>query len=96
MISFLFGLLHGLGFASALQDVGLPENNIPLALVLFNTGVEIGQLVFVFLILVIAAGIRKINFQWPRWAYKTPAYVIGTLAMYWFIERLMIIFTAAS
>jgi hydrogenase/urease accessory protein HupE len=95
LISFLFGLLHGLGFASALQDVGLPENNIPLALVLFNTGVEIGQLAFVVVILVIAAGIRKINFQWPAWAYKTPAYVIGTLAMYWFIERLMIIFTGA-
>jgi hydrogenase/urease accessory protein HupE len=92
LISFLFGLLHGLGFASALQDVGLPENNIPLALALFNTGVEIGQLAFVFVILLISAGIKKIDFQWPGWVYKTPAYLIGTLAMYWFIERLMIIF----
>jgi hydrogenase/urease accessory protein HupE len=96
LISFLFGLLHGLGFASALQDVGLPENNIPLALVLFNTGVEIGQLAFVFLILLVSAGIKKINIQWPGWVYKTPAYMIGTLAMYWFIERVMTIFQMAT
>jgi hypothetical protein len=85
-------LLHGLGFASALQDVGLPENNIPLALFLFNAGVEIGQLAFVFLMLLIMTGVKKFNFRWPVWVYKTPAYLIGTLSMYWFFERLMIIF----
>jgi len=56
-------LLHGLGFASALQDVGLPENNIPLALFLFNAGVEIGQLAFVFLMLLIMTGVKKFNFR---------------------------------
>jgi hydrogenase/urease accessory protein HupE len=91
-VSFVFGLLHGLGFASALQDVGLPENNIPLALFLFNAGVEIGQLAFVFLMLLIMSAIKRFSFRWPVWVYKTPAYLIGTLSMYWFFERLMIIF----
>ena len=88
LVSFLFGLLHGLGFASALQDVGLPENNIPLALFLFNVGVEAGQLAFVFVMLLLMAGIQKLKFQWPPWVYKLPAYLIGTLAMYWLIERI--------
>jgi hydrogenase/urease accessory protein HupE len=92
LVSFLFGLLHGLGFANALQDVGLPENNIPLALFLFNVGVETGQLAFVFVMLLLMAGIRRFFFRIPNWAYKIPAYVIGTLAMYWFIERMVIIF----
>jgi hydrogenase/urease accessory protein HupE len=87
LVSFLFGLLHGLGFASALQDVGLPENNIPLALFLFNVGVEAGQLAFVFVMLFLMAGIRRTRFQLPQWSYKLPAYMIGTMAMYWFIER---------
>jgi hydrogenase/urease accessory protein HupE len=61
LVSFLFGLLHGFGFASALQDVGLPENNIPLALFLFNVGVEAGQLAFVFVMLLIIAGHKAIK-----------------------------------
>jgi len=89
LVSFLFGLLHGLGFASALQDVGLPENNIPLALFLFNVGVEAGQLAFVFVMLLLMAGFRRTRFQLPQWSYKLPAYMIGTMAMYWFIERLV-------
>ena len=90
LVSFLFGLLHGLGFASALQDVGLPKNNIPLALFLFNAGVEAGQLTFVFVMLLLIAGIRRLRFQLPQWSYKLPAYLIGTMAMYWFIERVLI------
>lgn len=88
IVSFVFGLLHGLGFASVLQDVGLPQNNIPLALFLFNVGVEIGQLVFVFVMLLVIAGFHRLTFKFPQWVYKTPAYLIGTLAMFWFIERL--------
>ena len=91
LVSFLFGLLHGLGFASALQDVGLPDNNIPLALFLFNTGVEAGQLAFVFAMLLIIAGIRQLRIQLPQWSYRLPAYLIGMMAMYWFIERLVAI-----
>ena len=92
MVSFLFGLLHGLGFASALQDVGLPENNIPLALFLFNAGVEIGQLAFVFVMLLVVAGFKRISFNFPKMVYKIPSYLIGTMAMYWFIERVLAIF----
>jgi hypothetical protein len=91
LVSFLFGLLHGLGFASALQDVGLPQQNIPLALFLFNVGVEIGQLAFVFVILLLMSGISRLKLQLPSWSYKIPAYLIGTLSMYWFIERVVAI-----
>jgi len=92
LVSFLFGLLHGLGFASALSDVGLPQHNIPMALFLFNVGVELGQLSFVMLMLVLIALIKRIRFKFPNWVYKAPAYTVGILAMYWFIERALIIF----
>jgi hydrogenase/urease accessory protein HupE len=89
LVSFLFGLLHGLGFASALQDVGLRQNNIPLALFLFNVGVEAGQLSFVFVMLLLMALIGRSIVRLPQWGYKLPAYMIGTMAMYWFIERIV-------
>jgi hydrogenase/urease accessory protein HupE len=87
IVSFLFGLLHGLGFAGALQDLGLPENNILSALFLFNAGVEIGQLAFVFAMLLIMAGISKIHFTKQPWQKYLAPYFIGSLAAYWFIER---------
>lgn len=92
LVAFMFGLLHGLGFASALQDIGLPENNIPMALFLFNVGVELGQLAFVLVLLLIMTSIRRLKLEWSLWIYNVPAYFIGTLAMYWFIERLVAIF----
>ena len=92
IVSFLFGLLHGLGFAGALQDVGLPDNNISIALFLFNAGVEVGQLIFVFVMLLMMAGIRQFKLRFPESILKAPAYLIGTFAMYWFIERLVLIF----
>ncbi|NQZ99218.1 MAG: HupE/UreJ family protein [Myxococcales bacterium] len=82
-----FGLLHGLGFAGALQQVGLPQGEIPLALFAFNVGIELGQLAFVALILVTWAAVRAVPFEWPRWAARVPAYGIGPLAAYWFFER---------
>lgn len=82
-----FGLLHGLGFAGALQQVGLPEGEIPLALFAFNVGIEIGQLAFVALVLASWAALRAVSFEWPKWALRVPAYGIGTLAAYWFFER---------
>lgn len=91
MVAFLFGLLHGLGFAGALQDVGLPDNNISIALFLFNAGVEVGQLIFVFVMLLMMAGIRQFKLRFPESILKAPAYLIGTFAMYWFIERLVLI-----
>jgi len=91
VIAFTFGLLHGLAFAGALSEIGLPPKATPQALFLFNVGVEIGQLMF------IAAAIAamklyaaaRARFRWtdPAWAHAAPAYVIGGLASYWLIER---------
>jgi hydrogenase/urease accessory protein HupE len=91
-IAFTFGLLHGLGFAGALAEVGLPQNAIPLALLFFNVGVEIGQLLFVAAVL--AAGalaramLRRLSVEPPRWLWWVPPYAIGSLAGFWTIERI--------
>jgi hypothetical protein len=77
-----------LGFAGALRDVGLPQHNIPMALFLFNVGVELGQLTFVTIVLFLITVIKRLNFKLPKWSYQIPAYMIGTMAMYWFIQRL--------
>jgi uncharacterized membrane protein YqjE len=80
-------LLHGLGFAGALNEIGLPEQSIPLALLLFNIGVELGQLGFIGAILLVYAIFRRYAWPRPRWASLAPAYLIGTVAAYWTIER---------
>lgn len=93
VISFSFGLLHGFGFAGALQDIGLPQNDIPLALLAFNLGVELGQLLFVFVLLIAAGLLRYALGQTFRVqkapALKVAAYGIGIVSAYWFIERLV-------
>lgn len=88
IIAGLFGLLHGLGFAGALSEIGLPQTDVPLALLSFNIGIEIGQLVFVGLVLVAWAVLRRIPIVWPQFAKHTPAYLIGSLAVFWFLERM--------
>jgi len=87
VVAFAFGLLHGLGFAGALSDIGLPQSEIPLALLFFNIGVEIGQLMFVSVVLLIAWMLRQVNLHAFAWARAVPVYVIGTIASYWLIER---------
>ena len=82
-----FGLLHGLGFAGALAEVGLPTAEIPLSLFSFNVGIELGQLAFVAAVLLIAAALRKIPVAWPQWARAIPAYGIGMMATFWFLQR---------
>ncbi|TDI70914.1 MAG: hypothetical protein E2O85_02970 [Bacteroidetes bacterium] len=82
------GLLHGLGFAGALASVGLPQSDIPLALLLFNVGVEIGQVLFVVSVLVFIAILRRVKVTWPEWALRIPAYGIGSLAAFWCIQRI--------
>lgn len=84
-----FGLLHGLGFAGALAEVGLPAGEIPLALFSFNVGIELGQLVFVGAVLVLAAALKALPVAWPRWSAVVPAYAIGSFATYWFLERIV-------
>jgi hypothetical protein len=87
IVAFTFGLLHGFGFAGALGDIGLPQNEIALALLMFNVGVELGQLLFIAAILVLLMALRKVRSEWPAWAYQVPAYGIGSMAAFWFINR---------
>lgn len=87
LVALCFGLLHGFGFAGALTEVGLPQTDIPLALLFFNVGVEVGQLVFVAGVLTVTWLIQKMKFRWPLWVEQAPAYAIGSLAAFWFIQR---------
>jgi hydrogenase/urease accessory protein HupE len=96
LIAFTFGLLHGLAFAGALSEVGLPPNAIPQALFLFNVGVELGQLMFIA-----AAALAMLAFTWmsknlpPLWQRlrgEMAPYAIGSFAAFWFIERLATVF----
>jgi hydrogenase/urease accessory protein HupE len=92
LVAFSFGLLHGLGFAGALAEVGLPERAIPLALLFFNVGVELGQLLFVAAVLAAGALLRRLAPRWPRWAHYAPAYAIGSVAGFWTLERIAAFF----
>jgi hydrogenase/urease accessory protein HupE len=87
LVAGLFGLLHGFGFAGALAEVGLPQNDIPLALLVFNLGVEAGQLAFVAAVLALIALIRRVKFTFPSWTETVPPYAIGSVAMFWVIQR---------
>jgi hydrogenase/urease accessory protein HupE len=90
LVAFIFGLLHGLGFAGALREIGLPQGDIPLALLAFNLGVEAGQLAFVAVVLVlIAVGRRIFSRTLPNWLEQVPAYAIGTVAAFWTLERIL-------
>lgn len=87
IVAFAFGLFHGLGFAGALTDIGLPEHAIPLALLFFNIGVEAGQLLFIAVVLLFIWASGRVNITLPRPMIAAPAYGIGAVAMYWTIER---------
>jgi hydrogenase/urease accessory protein HupE len=88
LVAFAFGLLHGLGFAGALVRLGLPQSEIPLALLSFNVGVEIGQLLFVAALLPLVTLLRRLRIGWPSWGPAVPAYAIGSLAAFWLFDRL--------
>jgi hydrogenase/urease accessory protein HupE len=92
IVAFAFGLLHGFGFASGLTTVGLPSSDIPLALLSFNIGVEIGQLAFVLIVLLLQRAVRVLQFNLPRWAPYVPGYIVGSLGAYWTIERTLPLF----
>jgi len=90
-VSFGFGLLHGFGFANALVALGLPDQAIPLALLAFNIGVEIGQIAFVLAVIALGWAYREMRVGWPGWAQVAPAYAIGGLAAFWTIERVIVL-----
>lgn len=90
LVAFTFGLLHGLGFASALAEIGLPQNNVPLALLFFNVGVEIGQILFVSLLLLVWELARRLARPAQLSAARlVSCYGIGGLASYWLLDRIL-------
>jgi hydrogenase/urease accessory protein HupE len=88
VVAFAFGLLHGFGFASALSHAGLPPGDVPLALLFFNIGVELGQLAFVAVVLLLIRALRAFLTRLPSGVGLLPAYVIGTLGAFWLVQRL--------
>jgi hypothetical protein len=95
VVAFAFGLLHGFGFAGALTSAGLPRNELPLALLGFNVGVEIGQVGFVLLILLLERSFRVLEVRWPRWAAVLPGYTVGSLGAFWTVQRVLILLGGA-
>ncbi len=91
VVAFAFGLLHGFGFASGLTAMGLPQAEIPLALLLFNAGVEIGQLAFVVLVVLLERAFRTLEIHWPRVLRALPGYAVGSLGAYWTIQRMAVL-----
>ncbi len=89
LIAFIFGLLHGFGFAGALSEIGLPQHAIPLALVFFNVGVELGQLFFISVVLLGSWLLHRLQHQKLLEAAEyVTVYVIGSIASFWLIERI--------
>ena len=92
IVAFTFGLLHGFGFASALSEVGLPQAFIPVSLLFFNVGVEVGQLLFIaaiFAVIVLARQVsRRFRISQPAWSWRVLPYTIGSVAMFWVIQRI--------
>lgn len=82
-----FGLLHGMGFAGALAETGLPQGNVPLALLFFNVGIEIGQIAFILLVLAIWMVVRRPLAPWQDRLLPVPVYILGALSAMWCIER---------
>ena len=90
-IAFGFGLLHGLGFAGALAEIGLPEGDIPAALALFNLGVEAGQVAFIAAVVAARALWRRLWQRPPVWVAAVPVHALGSLAAFWWLQRLLVV-----
>ena len=87
LLVFLFGLIHGLGFASSLNEIGLPRNKFATSIISFNIGVELGQvliILLIFMLLVIPFG-KKENYR--KWVVTPLSIIIGLIALYWTVER---------
>jgi hypothetical protein len=94
LVAFAFGLLHGFGFASGLTTMGLPQAEIPMTLLLFNVGVEVGQVFFVGLILALERAFRTLEIRWPPFVEALPGYAVGSLGAYWTIQRTLVLLGA--
>lgn len=88
LVAFLFGLLHGFGFAGALREIGLPESDVPVALLTFNLGVEAGQMVVIALTVGVLAALARFAPRAQRPVVLVATYFIGAVASFWFIERI--------
>jgi len=89
MIAFIFGLFHGLGFAGALSEIGVPQHEVPLALLMFNVGVETGQLLFIAVVLSLIAVLKRLPLTVPQGTWRLLPYSIGGVAAYWTIDRVI-------
>lgn len=92
LIAFIFGLFHGLGFAGALFEIGVPQHEVPLALFMFNVGVETGQLLFIAVVLSLMALFKHLPLKLPQGSWRIMPYSIGSIAAFWTIERVVSIF----
>ena len=88
VIAFMFGLFHGLGFAGALAEIGVPQHEVPLALLMFNVGVETGQLLFIGAVLSLFWVLKRLPIPLPQNSWRVLSYSIGSIAAFWTIERL--------
>ena len=89
LIAFIFGLFHGLGFAGALSEIGVPQHEVTLALFTFNVGVETGQLLFIAVVLRLIAVLKQLPLRTPPGAWRVLPYSVGSVAAYWTIDRVM-------
>ena len=96
VVAFIFGLLHGFGFASGLTTTGMLSAELPWALLFFNVGVELGQLTFVFLVLWLNRSFHILEIRWPRMAQMVPGYAVGSLGAFWTIQRTFMLFRNLS
>lgn len=94
-VAFVFGLIHGFGFAGAISEAGLAGAELPPALLFFNLGVEAGQIAFVLACLGIRATAARIPVAWPPWILRLPGFAVGTFGAYWTIERTVALLSAA-
>ena len=88
VVALTFGLFHGLGFAGALAEVGLPQQEIPIALLMFNVGVETGQILFVGVVLLLNAVFKTMPVKWPQGSWRIMPYSIGSIAAFWVLQRI--------
>ena len=89
LVAFTFGLVHGLGFAGALSEIGVPQNEVPLALLMFNVGVETGQVMFVVVVSLLLAGVHRLHSHSALTLERATPYAIGGIASFWTLERLI-------